>query len=139
FVRLLGIEDRAPARKDIARWEELRGAIAARFKERTREEWTAVFAGSDACVAPVLSLREAPSHPHLAARSTFVEHGGLTQPAPAPRFSATPGSVRLPPAQPGADTAEVARDWDVPSIGDAQKSESATQTSADRAGSRRQS
>ncbi|MEN8654512.1 CaiB/BaiF CoA-transferase family protein [Streptomyces sp. 21So2-11] len=139
FVRLLGIEDQAPARKDIARWDELRGAIAARFKERTREEWTAVFEGSDACVAPVLSLREAPSHPHLVARSTFVEHGGLTQPAPAPRFSATPGSVRLPPAQPGADTAEVARDWDVPSIGNSEKPASAPQTPTDRAGSRRQS
>ncbi|MDJ0462686.1 CaiB/BaiF CoA-transferase family protein [Streptomyces sp. H27-C3] len=127
FVRLLGIEDQAPARKDVARWDELRAAIAARFKERTREEWTAVFEGSDACVAPVLSLREAPTHPHLVARSTFVEHGGLTQPAPAPRFSATPGSVRRPPAQPGADAAEVSRDWDVPSVGNPAESESAAQ------------
>ncbi|WP_434599244.1 CaiB/BaiF CoA transferase family protein [Streptomyces sp. A5-4] len=132
FVRLLGIEDQAPARKDLTRWDELRGVIAARFKERTREEWTAVFEGSDACVAPVLSLREAPTHPHLAARGTFVEHGGLTQPAPAPRFSATPGSVRLPPAQPGADTAEVARDWDVPSIGTPGTAEAETDADKDR-------
>ncbi|MEU3917504.1 CaiB/BaiF CoA-transferase family protein [Streptomyces sp. NPDC029004] len=116
FIELLGIKDEAPARKDFARWGELRAAVAARFKTRTREEWTAVFEGSDACVAPVLSLREAPSHPHLAARGTFVEHGGLTQPAPAPRFSATPGSVYRGPAQPGADTAEVARDWDLPGL-----------------------
>ncbi|MET7764579.1 CaiB/BaiF CoA-transferase family protein [Streptomyces sp. NPDC005393] len=114
FIELLGIADQAPAREDFGSWGALRAAIAARFKERTREEWTAVFAGSDACVAPVLSLREAPAHPHLAARSTFVDHGGITQPAPAPRFSATPGGVRRPPARPGADAAEVARDWGVP-------------------------
>ncbi|QGV82465.1 CoA transferase [Streptomyces ficellus] len=116
FVRLLGIEDTAPARKDFDRWDDLRAAVAARFKDRTRAEWTAVFEGSDACVAPVLSLREAPAHPHLAARATFTDHGGITQPAPAPRFSATPGSVTRPPARPGAGTDEVARDWDVPSL-----------------------
>ncbi|MCT9090191.1 CoA transferase [Streptomyces sp. ASQP_92] len=116
FVRLLGIQDQAPARKDLARWPELRTTIADRFRTRTREEWTAVFEGSDACVAPVLSLKEAPHHPHLAARATFTGHGGITQPAPAPRFSATPGSIRRPPALPGADTAEVARDWDLPGL-----------------------
>jgi alpha-methylacyl-CoA racemase len=121
FIELLGIKDEAPARKDFARWGELRAAVAARFKTRTREEWTTVFEGSDACVAPVLSLREAPSHPHLAARGTFVDHGGLTQPAPAPRFSATPGSVYRGPAQPGADTAEVARDWDLPGLAEPAK------------------
>ncbi|WP_328393568.1 CoA transferase [Streptomyces sp. NBC_00390] len=116
FIELLGIKDEVPARKDFDRWGELRAAVAARFRTRTRAEWTAVFEGSDACVAPVLSLREAPAHPHLAARGTFVDHGGITQPAPAPRFSATPGAVTRPPAQPGADTEAVARDWDVPSI-----------------------
>lgn len=114
FIELLGIADQAPGRRDFDRWGELRALIADRFKQRTREEWTAVFASSDACVAPVLSLREAPGHPHLAARGTFVDHGGITQPAPAPRFSATPGAVRRPPARPGADAAEVARDWGVP-------------------------
>ncbi|MFJ4713385.1 CaiB/BaiF CoA transferase family protein [Streptomyces sp. NPDC088785] len=116
FSDLLGLADTAPARSDLARWGELREAVAARFKERTRQEWTAVFEGSDACVAPVLSLREAPGHPHLAARGTFVEHGGITQPAPAPRFTRTPTAVRRPPARPGADTADVARDWDVPAL-----------------------
>ncbi|MEU7033284.1 CaiB/BaiF CoA-transferase family protein [Streptomyces sp. NPDC046237] len=116
FVRLLGIEDLAPARRDFGRWSDLRTAVAERFRSRTRDEWTAVFDGTDACVAPVLSLREAPAHPHLAARATFVEHAGLTQPAPAPRFSATPGTVRTGPALPGADTDEVARDWAVPSL-----------------------
>ncbi|MFC9459703.1 CaiB/BaiF CoA transferase family protein [Streptomyces sp. NPDC056983] len=116
FIALLGIEGTVPARKDLARWGELRDTVAACFKTRTRQEWTAVFEGSDACVAPVLSLREAPGHPHLAARGTFTDHGGITQPAPAPRFSATPTTVRSGPAQPGADTAGVARDWDVPSL-----------------------
>ncbi|MBC9724288.1 CaiB/BaiF CoA-transferase family protein [Streptomyces sp. TRM68367] len=116
FLRLLGVEDQAAARKDVTRWGELREQIAARFKTRTRDEWTAVFDGTDACVAPVLTLREAPHHPHLAARGTFTDHGGITQPAPAPRFSQTPATVRTGPAQPGAHTADVAHDWDVPGL-----------------------
>ncbi|MEU3845222.1 CaiB/BaiF CoA-transferase family protein [Streptomyces sp. NPDC028635] len=116
FTDLLGLPEETPARHDVTRWGELREAIAARFKARTQDEWTAVFEGSDACVAPVLSLGEAPRHPHLAARSTFTDHGGITQPAPAPRFSATPATIRSGPAQPGADTADVARDWDVPEL-----------------------
>ncbi|MFF8533052.1 CaiB/BaiF CoA transferase family protein [Streptomyces sp. NPDC015532] len=116
FVDLLGIPELGPAHKDPARWEELRAAVTDRFRTRTRDEWTAVFEDTDACVAPVLSLREAPGHPHLAARGTFVDHDGITQPAPAPRFSATPTSVRLGPALPGAGTADVARDWDVPRL-----------------------
>ncbi|WP_406864039.1 CaiB/BaiF CoA-transferase family protein [Streptomyces sp. HUAS MG47] len=123
FVRLLGLDaGTASARDDVARWGELKDAVAARFRTRTRDEWTAVFDGSDACVAPVLSMREAPAHPHLAARGTFVEHSGLTQPAPAPRFSATPAAVRRGPALPGADTAAVARDWNTPSLAAPQES-----------------
>jgi len=118
FTRLLGLSDFADARRDRTRWGELREAVAARLRSRTRDEWTDVFAGTDACVAPVLSLREASHHPHLAARGTFTEHGGITQPAPAPRFSATPTSVRGGPARPGADTSDVARDWDVPRLVD---------------------
>ncbi|MER5412006.1 MULTISPECIES: CaiB/BaiF CoA transferase family protein [Streptomyces] len=116
FVELLGIEDQAPARKDLARWGELREVVAARFRTRTRAQWTAVFEGSDACVAPVLSLREAPEHPHLAARGTFTDLGGIVQPAPAPRFSTTPGALTTGPAQPGAHTESVAADWDVPAL-----------------------
>ncbi|KQX31147.1 carnitine dehydratase [Streptomyces sp. Root63] len=116
FIGLLGIADGFPDRWDLARWDELRAAVTERFLTRTRAEWTEVFDGTDACVAPVLSLTEAPHHPHLAARSTFVEHSGLTQPAPAPRFSATPVSVRSGPARPGGDTAAVAADWDVPAL-----------------------
>lgn len=116
FIGLLGIADAFPDRWDLARWDELRAAVTERFLTRTRAEWTEVFDGTDACVAPVLSLTEAPHHPHLAARSTFVEHSGLTQPAPAPRFSATPVSVRSGPARPGNDAAAVAADWDVPAL-----------------------
>ncbi|MFF9061931.1 CaiB/BaiF CoA transferase family protein [Streptomyces sp. NPDC014882] len=116
FVRLLGLDGFADARTDPTRWGDLREAVAARFASRTRAQWTAVFEDTDACVAPVLSLREAPHHPHLAARGTFTDHDGLTQPAPAPRFSATPTAVRGGPARPGADTAAVARDWGVPRL-----------------------
>ncbi|MGW6295911.1 CaiB/BaiF CoA transferase family protein [Streptomyces sp. NPDC055058] len=116
FLRLLGLAEQPGARTDVSRWPALRKQVADRFRSRTREEWTAVFEGSDACVAPVLSLAEAPDHPHLAARGTFTDHGGRTQPAPAPRFSATPTTVRTGPARPGADTDGVARDWDVPRL-----------------------
>ncbi|MFF7236493.1 CoA transferase [Streptomyces collinus] len=116
FLRLLGLDDLVPARGDLNRWDELRERVAARFRSRTRAEWTAVFEGSDACVAPVLSLREAPHHPHLAARGTFTGHAGITQPAPAPRFSATPTHVRSGPALPGAGADTVARDWGIPGL-----------------------
>ncbi|MBB1254441.1 CoA transferase [Streptomyces sp. OF3] len=100
-----------PPRDDPASWPLLRERIAARVRTRTRDEWARHFADSDACVAPVLSLREAPHHPHLAARGTFVEHAGTVQPAPAPRFSDTPTAVRTAPARPGQHHAEVVRDW----------------------------
>ncbi|MYS12925.1 CaiB/BaiF CoA-transferase family protein [Streptomyces sp. SID4982] len=114
FLRLLDLDGLADAHHDPARWPELRERAAARFKSGTRAEWTDVFEGTDACVAPVLSLREAPHHPHLAARATFTEHDGLVQPAPAPRFSATPTRVRTGPALPGTGAEDVARDWDLP-------------------------
>jgi alpha-methylacyl-CoA racemase len=117
LLRRLDLDPAAlPAREDPANWPQLRTALAARFRSRTREEWAQVFAHSDACAAPVLSLTEAPHHPHLAARGTFTDHGGLTQPAPAPRFSATPGAVRRGPALPGADAASVAADWGLPAL-----------------------
>ncbi len=116
FLRLLDLTGLEGAQADVTRWPELRARVAERFASRTRDAWTAVFEGTDACVAPVLSLREAPHHPHLAARSTFTDHAGITQPAPAPRFSATPATVRTGPARPGADTEDVARDWGVPGL-----------------------
>ncbi|MFB2532452.1 CaiB/BaiF CoA transferase family protein [Paracoccus sp. p3-h83] len=82
-----------PDRADPANWPALRDILAARFATRTRDDWDAIFASTDACVAPVLTLAEAPLHPHNRARATFVTHDGLTQPAPAPRLSATPGAI----------------------------------------------
>jgi alpha-methylacyl-CoA racemase len=91
----------------------LRARLAATFATRTRDEWAAFFADSDACVAPVLSLTEAPDHPHLAARQTFRTSHGVRQPAPAPRFSATPAGLGAPPPAPGEHTDEVYADWGI--------------------------
>ncbi len=85
----------------------LRERFATTFAERTRAQWEQVFAGTDACVSPVLSPAEAPSHPHARARDAFVEVGGVTQPAPAPRFGRTAAGPPLAPPRPGADTNDV--------------------------------
>ena len=119
FARLLGLDTAAFDREDPARRAALRAEIAARFATRTRAEWLDIFADSDACVAPVLSLGEAPGHPHLRARGTFVAQDGVVQPGPAPRFSATPAALRRGPAVPGADAAAIARDWELPTLPEA--------------------
>ncbi len=105
---LLGVE-RAdlPHRLDARGWPELRRRLAETFLTRTRDEWEAAFADSDACVSPVLSLEEAPKHPHMQSRSTFIEVGGWLQPAPAPRFSDTPPDMPSPSPHRGAHTTEV--------------------------------
>jgi len=92
---------------DPSAWPELRGRLAERFRARTRDEWCALLEGTDACFAPVLSLGEAPDHPHSAARGTFTEVAGVVQPSPAPRFSATPSGIPGPAPEPGADTGDV--------------------------------
>jgi alpha-methylacyl-CoA racemase len=111
LVAGLGIAARVPGQHDRERWPELRALIGGVFRTRTREEWTEVFAGSDACVAPVLSATEAAKHPHLAARGTLVERDGLRQPAPAPRFSRTAAELGLPPCGAGAHTREALEAW----------------------------
>jgi alpha-methylacyl-CoA racemase len=112
FVEGLGLTGALPGEQyDVAHWPEHRRLFTEAFATRPRDEWAAAFAGTDACVTPVLGLREAPRHPHLAARGTFVEQDGGPQPGPAPRFSRTPGAVRGGPRHPGADTREVLRDW----------------------------
>ncbi|WP_344775618.1 CaiB/BaiF CoA-transferase family protein [Nocardioides panacisoli] len=117
LVDLLGIKDTAPDRYDPARADELRELIAARFKERTRDEWSAVFDGTDACVAPILRMSEAPDHPHIKAREVFVEHEGLVQPQPAPRFSRTAATLSLPPAPgAGAHTREALTAWGITTV-----------------------
>ena len=93
-----------PAQLDDSSWPARKKAMAALFATRSREEWCALLDGSDACVAPVLSMTEAPAHPHLAHRGTFLDVGGIVQPGPAPRFSATPPGVPTPPGHPGEHT-----------------------------------
>ncbi len=118
FVRLLFAPEGAPAdlpaQHDRARWPELRERFALRFASRSQEEWTKIFSGTDACVAPVLTMSEAPRHPHLAARGTFTDSDGVVQPAPAPRFSDAAGpAAAIPPggiAQPGTHTRDVLTD-----------------------------
>jgi alpha-methylacyl-CoA racemase len=99
------------AQMDEARWPELKARFAALFATRTRDEWCALLEGTDACFAPVLDMAEAPRHPHNAARGTFVDIGGVTQPAPAPRFSRTAPSVGSAPSAPGEHTEDVLADW----------------------------
>lgn len=100
FARLLPLEERfARAQYDRSLWEEMRAAIAARLAEKTRDQWTAIFEPSDACVAPVLSFSEARRHPHNEARGTHRQVGRLARPAPAPRFSRTPAEIAGPAAR----------------------------------------
>ncbi len=98
---------------DAGRWPGMRVGFEQVFKSRTREEWCLLLEGTDACFAPVLDLHEAPHHPHNRARETYMEIEGLTQPAPAPRFSRTPPEVRHAPRRPGADTEAVLKDWGI--------------------------
>lgn len=96
-----------PGKMDRRRWPDAKRQFAAAFKTKTREEWCAIFDGVDACVSPVLSFDEAIDHRHNAARGTFVATAGIPQPAPAPRFERTPGSVSRPPPRSGEHTTEV--------------------------------
>ena len=102
FLRRLEIDPKEmPPKMDRRRWPEAKAKLAARFKTKTRDAWCRLLEGTDACFAPVLSLAEAPSHPHNLARGTFVEVDGIVQPAPAPRFSRTPAAHPTPPEDPG--------------------------------------
>lgn len=92
------------AQQDESAWPVLKERLAAIFLTRTRDEWCALLEGTDACFAPVLSLTEAPYHPHNIARRTFLEVGGVIQPAPAPRFSATPAPEPRAATPPGGDS-----------------------------------
>jgi len=98
---------------DREAWPDLKSKLAAVIKTKTRDDWCAIMDATDVCFAPVLSLAEAPNHPHNVARKTFVEVDGVTQPAPAPRFSATPGVIQGPPPAIGAHTHDVLADWGV--------------------------
>jgi alpha-methylacyl-CoA racemase len=112
FIARLGLDPASvPNRSDRKHWPELRTLLAERFKTKTRDEWTAIMQGSDACFAPILSLEEAPHDPHNAARETFVVHHGATQPAPAPKFSRTPAAIRFSAADPEAIATDRLAAW----------------------------
>jgi alpha-methylacyl-CoA racemase len=114
FASLLGVLEldplAVPGQDEVARWPELRRALTEAFASRPRSEWLARAEGRDACIAPVLTMREAAQDPHVRARSTVVDVDGVAQPAPAPRFSATPPALDRPPPVPGEHTDEVL--WD---------------------------
>jgi alpha-methylacyl-CoA racemase len=95
--QLAGLSEQAfDAQMDRAAWPVLRQKLAEIFRSKSREEWCKIMEGTDVCFAPVLTMAEAPLHPHMAARKTFVHRHGITQPAPAPRFSRTPSTIREP-------------------------------------------
>jgi alpha-methylacyl-CoA racemase len=111
LIRLSGVAGDIPHQADQASWPAMKERLAAVFRTRTRDQWCELLEDTDACVAPVLSLGEAPSHPHNAHRGTFVASAGVVQPAPAPRFSRTPGTIDRPPPRAGQHTDEVLGDW----------------------------
>ena len=100
-----------PAQMDRAAWPDMKERLAEIFRSRTREEWCEVMEGTDVCFAPVLTMSEAVGHPHNVARGSFIDVAGITQPAPAPRFSRTTAEVQRPPAHAGQHTDEVLGDW----------------------------
>ena len=99
------------AHRDQTQWADHSKKMAAMFKSKTRAEWCEILEGTDVCFAPVLSITEAPKHPHNVAREAFVECDGVIHPAPAPRFSRTPSKIQKPASAPGADTDAVLERW----------------------------
>lgn len=96
---------------DRSRWPALRERLRTTFLSETRDHWCTIFEGTDVCFAPVLSLKEARKHPQVRARGIYVEHDGMVQPAPSPRFSRTPGAIQSPPCVPGEHSEAVLADW----------------------------
>ena len=112
LVQRLGLaDDELPGQMDRGGWEALRDKFTALFKTKTRDEWDDVLRGSDACYAPVLTMSEAIDDEHMRARGTIVEVDGIAQPAPAPRFSRTPGEIQRPAPWPGQHTDEALSAW----------------------------
>ncbi|NML61089.1 CoA transferase [Massilia sp. RP-1-19] len=115
LLRLTGVTDRAfNTQMKRSEWPSLKKKFAAMFGTRTRDAWCELMEGTDVCFAPVLDMDEAPRHPHNRARRTFVEVDGVTQPAPAPRFSRTAPELDVPPAAPGQHGADILADWGWP-------------------------
>jgi alpha-methylacyl-CoA racemase len=116
FLQRAGLQDDVDFQNQLTapEWPNLKAKLTAHFKTKPRDTWCALFEGSDACVSPVLDMEEAPGHPHVKARRNFVEVGGVVQPAPAPRYSRSCNDMPTPPSLPGADSAAILADWDVP-------------------------
>jgi alpha-methylacyl-CoA racemase len=112
LMQRLGLDTPSlPDQYDRARWPEMRANLARIFQQKTRDEWCEALAGHDVCIAPVLSIAEAPSHPHNRARGAFFECDGVIQPGPAPRFSRTPGRVERGAPRRGEGGAAALADW----------------------------
>lgn len=112
LLQRCGIDDPAFSRQmDNQHWPALKQKLTDIFKTRTRDDWCSLLEGSDACFAPVLDTHEAANHPHNRARQTFISHNGVTQAAPAPRFSRTPGAIKSAPAAPDEHRDAILRDW----------------------------
>jgi alpha-methylacyl-CoA racemase len=113
LLELLGLEDDEvlTRRDDPSAWEAGKNRMAAVFRTKTLDQWCEILEGTESCFAPVLSMGEAPGHPHHVERRTFVEVDGVVQPAPAPRFSRTPTPSPRPPVTTGRDTLDVLTDW----------------------------
>ncbi|HSV83164.1 MAG TPA: CaiB/BaiF CoA-transferase family protein [Ramlibacter sp.] len=108
----LGLDLEAlPRQHDPHGWDRMREVLTRTFRTKTRDEWCRLLDGTDVCFSPVLSPAEAVNHPHNVARQTFTEVAGVIQPAPAPRFSRTPGCIQAPPAKPGEHTSSALADW----------------------------
>lgn len=112
LLHRLGIEsDTLPGQMEREHWPEMTAHLVKIFRTKTRHEWCDILEGTDVCFAPVLSIDEAPQHPHNKARDTFIEVEGVMHPAPAPRFSRTPSEIQRPAAAAGENTEEGLRDW----------------------------
>ena len=113
MIAALGLADDADfaGQFDRDRWPAAKAKLAELFSTRPQAHWCALFDGIDACFAPVITMAEAPAHPHHVARGAFIDLAGMTVPAPAPRFSLTPAAVQGPPVMPGAGGAEALADW----------------------------
>ena len=114
LLHLLELDPEEFPQMDRARWPEFKERFAELFKTKTRDEWAAILEPAEACSTPILSLDEAPEHPHNVARDVFVDIGGHRQPAPAPRFSRTAPGTPSPAPDPGANTDEALATWGVP-------------------------
>lgn len=116
LVTTLGVKDTCPGQADLGEYDEMRRVFTETFASRSQAEWVEVFEGTDACVAGIIPISEAFEHPHLAARGTFVEAHGMTQPAPAPRFSRTEATLSLPPPAAGEHTRAALAAWGVADV-----------------------